>query len=103
MPEKKKKVNKAKKKLPRVIFPEEVNTIYSNSAFFLMTDRDLTIDFGIRRPEMSPEDLSNAPTQISTRIIMSPQHAKSFSDKLNDLIKGYEKDWGKIPTEPKKK
>ena len=102
MADKTKKPKTSKKQ--EALYPEQLNIIYSNSAFLLMTERDLMIDFGLRRPELSKDgDFNNSPTEVNTRIIMSPQHAKVFSEKLRTIMEMYEKGLDKIPASPKKK
>ena len=87
----------------KVIFPDNLEILYTNSAFLSISDRDVTIDFGIRRPELSKNANELPPTQINKRIFMSIQHAKVFSEKLKGLIEHYEKDFGQLNTEPIKK
>ncbi len=63
---------------------------------------DLTMDFGLRHNEIIKNKIKST-VQINSRIIMSPQHAKTLTVKLQDLIENYEKDFGEIKTEPKTK
>ena len=87
----------------QIQYPENLPITYSSHAQMLVTNLDVTIDFGIRHFQSSGKNLTSAGVQINNRVIMSIQQAKVFSDKLSDLIKGYENDFGKILTEPKKK
>ena len=105
MPAKKKGTPKSKsvKEEIQVKYPENLTVTYSSHAQMMVTNLDVTIDFGIRHIQSSGKDLTNAVIQINNRIIMSIQQAKLFSDKLSNLIKDYENDFGKILTEPKKK
>lgn len=103
MLQKKKGKKVAPAKQPTAIFPEKLDARYTNLAFLLMSDRDLLIDFGIRRPELGAEGKGNVPTEIHTRIMMSPQHAKNFLGRLQHVVEMYEKDFGEIVTSPKKK
>ncbi|RJR42489.1 MAG: DUF3467 domain-containing protein [Desulfobacteraceae bacterium] len=86
-----------------VIFPENFSPVYTNSAFFIMSDRDLLVDFGVRRPELSKGDAMKAPTQVHTRVVMSPQHAKRFLGRLQHVLDAYEKDFGEIHLSPNQK
>jgi hypothetical protein len=94
MPNKKK--NKAPKKQAglKISYPEQLQFFYSNYAHFTMSGFDLTIDFGIRQENN---------VQMSSRVIVSPQHAKAMVNRLSELLNQYEKDFGEIRTEPKKK
>ena len=59
-----------------------------------MSPNDMTIDLGIRHENT---------VQIQSRVILSPQHAKTFSKVISGVIENYEKDLGEIHIEPKKK
>ena len=83
-----------------VLYPEDLCAIYVNHAQFLMTATDLNIDIGVLRPDPKGK---KATVLINTRLTMSPQHAKLFLLKMQQVLDGYEKDFGKIPTKPKKK
>jgi len=86
-----------KKKLS-VNYPENFPIIYSNFSSFRISAFDFTIDIGIRS-----DDEKGASVQINSRIIMSIQHAKVFVSKMKDLIENYERDFGTIATQPRKK
>ena len=105
MPAKKKDTPKSKtmKDELSINYPENLPITYSSHAQMVVSNLDVTIDFGIRHYESSGKNLTSAVVQINNRVIMSIQQAKLFSDKLSNLIKGYENDFGKIQTEPKKK
>jgi hypothetical protein len=83
-------------------YPEQLNIIYSNHANFLLSGVDLSIDFGIKHPQIVKNKQKDV-VQINSRIIMSIQQTKIFLSKLQGLVELYEKDFGKIVTEPKKK
>lgn len=85
-----------------VFYPEQLNIFYSNHTNFVISNMDLTMDFGLRHNEIIKNKIKST-VQMNSRIIMSPQHAKTFLVKLQDLIEKYEKDFGEIKTEPKKK
>jgi len=83
-----------------VLYPEDLGAIYVNHAQFVMTATDLNIDIGVLRPDPRGK---NATVRISNRLTMSPQHAKMFLLKMQQVLDGYEKDFGEIPTKTKKK
>ena len=85
---------------PDVRYPEKLNTLYSNFSSFMLTNSDLTIDFGIKHTRKI-DDKTLSIVDMHTRIIMSPQQTKEFANKLNGLIEQYEKDVSEIPTESK--
>jgi len=87
---------------PKVLYPEQLKVVYSNYASFVLGLNDIAIDFGILDSSVSPRENKPA-VQMSTRLIMSPQQSKIFSEKLSGLIKQYEEDIGEIITQPKKK
>ena len=85
---------------PDVRYPEQFNTIYANFSSFMLTNSDLTIDFGIKYTQ-NINDKFMSIVNMHTRIIMSPQQTKEFVNKLNGLIDHYEKDFGEITIESK--
>ena len=87
---------------PEICYPEQIVVVYSNFAIFTISNPDLTIDFGIGHNQKIGDKISSK-VQMHTRVIMSPQQAKTFAEKVNGLIEQYEKDFGKIQTEPKTK
>jgi hypothetical protein len=88
------------KQVVEVVYPENLGGIYVNHAQFLMTASDLSIDIGIL--QQNPK--GGKPTaHISHRLIMSPQHAKMFLTKMQEIINGYERDFAEISITPKKK
>ena len=89
-----------KKSAVSIHYPEQLQTIYTNFAQLGMSPNDLSIDFGVRKPEI---DMKNPPAFISLRVMMSPQHAKLLAQRLSKIIEDYEKDFGEIRTEPIKK
>lgn len=88
------------KQATEVSYPEDLDVIYVNHSQFLMTAADLNIDVGVVRPDPTSK---KATVHIKTRLTMSPQHAKMFLSKMQDILDGYERDFGEIPIKPKKK
>ena len=60
----------------------DFRSVYVNFSQFTLTNVDLTIDSGIRNQDE---------VEISTRMIMSPEHAKVFADKLKEVIEIHKK------------
>jgi len=83
-----------------LLYPEELGVMYVNHAQFLMTSADLNIDIGVLRPNPLGK---KAIAHISARLTMSPQHAKVFLSKMQQVLDGYERDFGEISIKPKKK
>mgnify|MGYP003960984939 FL=1 len=79
---------------------DELAVYYSNFSSFSISNPDLTIDFGLRDSRVINKKNVSVAT-IQSRVIMSPQQAKVFSEKLNGLIELYEKTYGEINTAPK--
>ena len=86
-----------------VYYPDDLPTVYSNSAYFTMSEKDLTIDFGLRHPEIAEDYSVPPPTEIKTRILISLHHAKQLTIKLSELINNFEENFGEIIIEPAKK
>ena len=84
---------------PKLLYPEELNTVYSNYANISVSNRDVTVDFGLRQPQIE----QGKGIIVNSRVIMSLQEAKAFGDTLLTLIAKYEKDYGEIQLAPKKK
>lgn len=93
MPRKDTKTSKKQVAL-KVVYPENLQIFYSNYASFSMSGFDLTIDFGIRHENVA---------QMNSRVILSPQHAKAFLERIKNLLETYEKEFGEIVAEPKSK
>ena len=82
------------------VYPEHLDTIYSNHVQFNISVWDVTFNFGTIDP---PPGKDQAPKAfIHTRIIMSPNHAKQFAKILNENIEKYEEIFGVLNVEPKK-
>jgi len=80
----------------------DFRTVYSNNASFGTTLFDITITFGdIVDVEMSAEGLLAVVNQ-STRVVMSPVHAKIFALVFAKQVQEYEQKFGPIaiPQEP---
>lgn len=84
---------------PVINYPEQINIVYANYASFIMSTNDFTIDFGIRHDQQI-KNKSVSTVNMNTRVIMSPQQVKTFSEKLSRLVFLYEENFGKINTEP---
>ena len=82
------------------VYPEHLDTIYSNYAQFNISNWDMTFDFGTVDPRPGHDQASKV--FIHNRIIMSPNHAKQFAKKLNESIVKFEEMFGAINVEPKK-
>ena len=87
----------------KIMYPEQLPTVYSNHASWVTTPWDITIDFGTLRPEVPTEKGEQPAISIHTRVIMSLQHAKAFAARLHGTVREYEKNFGTVRTEPKAK
>ncbi len=68
---------------------KEAEGIYSNLALISHTGAEFVIDFTRILPGVPK-------TKVFSRIIMTPQHAKSFLKALQDNIEKYESNFGEI-------
>lgn len=68
---------------------KEAEGIYSNLVMISHSPAEFVMDFTRMLPGVPK-------AKVFARIIMTPQHAKSFSDAMNDNIKKYEKQFGDI-------
>ncbi|MBD3385150.1 DUF3467 domain-containing protein [candidate division KSB1 bacterium] len=68
---------------------KEAEGIYSNLALISHSPAEFVIDFTRMLPGVPK-------TRVYARIIMTPQHAKSFLKALNDNVEKYEKQFGEI-------
>ena len=80
----------------KLIYPEDLDTIYSNHVQFYVSNWDFVFDFGIVQPLTQK-------VNVSLRIAMSPSHAKQFALKLMKNVKNYEETFGVVNVEPRKK
>ncbi len=81
--------NKNQQKVNIEIGDKEAEGIYSNLVLISHSPAEFVIDFTRMVPGMPK-------TKIYSRIIMTPQHIKSFSKALNDNIEKFEKEFGEI-------
>lgn len=72
---------------------EDFRTAYSNNVQVKLSIWDLVMDFGM----VTDADEERVIVDNQIRVIMSPQHARSFSDVLVRQIARYEKLFGPIP------
>ncbi|MCJ7563137.1 MAG: DUF3467 domain-containing protein [Candidatus Aminicenantes bacterium] len=79
----------------------EIPFYYSNIVGIVMSQNDITLDFGYKSPEHSKEGPEKF--EIKARVSMSPSHAKHMLLILKDLIDKYEGAIGEIPLEKDKK
>ena len=79
--------------------------IYCNAVRMALTLYDITIDIGqSSSPEVMPAPEGQPltiPVDFKVRIMMSPQHAKSFSQLLAKNVEQYENLFGEIQVLPK--
>lgn len=72
---------------------KEAEGIYSNLALISHSPAEFVIDFTRVLPGVPK-------TRVYARIIMTPQHAKSLFNALQENIKRYEKQFGEIQLHP---
>jgi len=68
---------------------KEAEGIYSNFVLISHSPAEFVIDFTRMLPGVPK-------TKVYARIIMTPQHAKSFLKALNENIEKFEKEFGEI-------
>ena len=68
---------------------KESEGIYSNFVLISHSPAEFVIDFTRMLPGVPK-------TKVYARIIMTPQHAKSFSRALNENVDKFEKEFGEI-------
>ncbi len=83
------------KKINIELGEKEAEGIYSNLALISHSPAEFVIDFTRILPGVPK-------TKVYARIIMTPQHAKSLFNALNDNIQKFERQFGeiKIPADP---
>ena len=87
-------MNTDKNKMAEIILSEDVaKGLYSNLAFIAHSSSEFIVDFAQMLPGMPK------PT-VKSRIILTAEHAKRLLLALQDNIKKYEKQFGKIDLEP---
>ena len=82
-----------KKQIDIQLGEKESEGIYSNLALITHSPAEFVIDFTRILPG-SPK------TKVYARVIMTPQHAKSFLNALQNNIEKYETQFGEISTLP---
>lgn len=86
-------MNTDNNKVAEIILSEEVaNGLYSNLAFIAHSSSEFIVDFAQMLPGMPK------PT-VKSRIILTAEHAKRLLLALQDNIKKYETQFGKIDLE----
>jgi len=68
---------------------KEAEGIYSNFVLISHSPAEFIIDFTRMLPGVPK-------TKVFARIIMTPQHAKSFSEALKENISKFEKEFGEV-------
>lgn len=80
------------KKLNKIDISDEViDGTYANLAIVTHSPSDFVIDFALAVP-------GRENPKVKSRIILSPEHAKRILFALQDNIKSYENQFGKIET-----
>ncbi len=76
----------------------EAEGIYSNVVFITHSASEVILDFGRALPGLPK-------AKIYSRLILTPQHAKSLLGALDQNLKNYESQFGtiKVPGEPRGK
>ena len=74
---------KTKEKTLKAIRSADFKTVYVNFSHFSLSNLELTIDSGFR---------NNDEIEFSTRMIMTPEHAKIFAEKIQEVIEKHNKD-----------
>jgi hypothetical protein len=78
-----------KKKLNIELGEKESEGIYSNLVLLVHSPSEIIFDFARMMPGVPK-------TKLYARIIMTPQHAKMFLKNLEESIKNFENEFGKI-------
>ncbi|MFQ5708958.1 MAG: DUF3467 domain-containing protein [bacterium] len=81
--------NKAPQQINVELGEKEAEGIYSNLALISHSPGEFVIDFTRMLPGVPK-------TRVYARIVMTPQHAKSFLRALEDNVGKYEKQFGEI-------
>jgi len=81
--------NKDKSQIQINIDQDKLETKYSDITFITISPFGFTFDFGQNIPQMRM-------IKISSRVSMSPQHAKAFLGLLQKNVENYEKQFGVI-------
>ncbi len=96
MAEKKDRGSQKAQRSINVELPESVaDGVYSNLALITHSPAEFVIDFSRMLPGVPK-------AKIHARVVMAPQHAKSFLNALSENISRFEQRFGKIDIHPKK-
>lgn len=71
------------------VSPEVAQGVYSNFAIISHSSSEFIIDFAVRMPGIKD-------TQVRSRIILAPEHAKRLLFALQDNLAKYENQFGMI-------
>jgi hypothetical protein len=76
---------------------------YCNAAQVIATEWDISLDFSqlVPFPPQEPGGQPSVARNTVARIIMSPQHAKAFSELLRQNVADYERQHGELPLLPR--
>lgn len=77
----------------QIEIPSNLQAVYSNFAIIAHTPNEFFVDFAQLLPGLKK-------TQVSTRIVMSPSHAKLLYKALGENIDRYETQHGAITLPP---
>lgn len=77
----------------------EKQVIYTNSIGIEASIFDIKLDLKY----LSTDDNDKKTTKDLCEVVMSPQHAKAFSNVLKNTIEAYEKQFGEIELKPKQR
>ncbi len=81
-----------KKEMGLMLRPEVARGNYSNFALITHSDSEFIIDFATNLPGMPQPE-------VTSRILMTPQHAKSLLTALTDNVAKYEAKFGLISSD----
>jgi hypothetical protein len=77
----------------QVELPPDLRAVYANLALILHTTNEFFVDFAQLLPGI-------AKTQVHTRIVMTPTHAKLLYRALGENIERYEASHGEVDVPP---
>jgi hypothetical protein len=82
---------------PETYYPEKTVPYYSNRVQLFIGNVDVVMDFLMTEPALPGKEPKAV---FQSRIIMSPQHAKQFSEILAQNMAKYEEVFGPLSIEP---